>query len=139
MNKFGLLILLAGLAVILFLAIRQDRKLEQNFKITAAIVSGIDGATGNGNRLADYTYAVNGKSYTRRSSLPCSSIPCIKYYRNAVVGKKFLVVYQADNPSNSRMIFTNNDLKHFKINPTLDVQRAAQEMDSVVAAHGDEW
>lgn len=78
-----------------------------------------------------YHFNLNGKATVAKASLPYVKFEDVHFLDSLLKGKEFPVIYQIDNPDNSRMLLTRHEYEKYDIQIPSNVNYLIKQIDSL--------
>ena len=110
----------------------QKDKLIKNHLIINGEVQNVSYLSKSTDYFVAYFFRIKGKLYTAKSPIPYTKYSDVIFFDSLLKGKTIPVVYQTDNPDNSKMLFTQKDYNKYKVEVPQNIKPIIRSIDSLL-------
>jgi hypothetical protein len=131
-KTFKICLFVLVLIVIVVLGVWQNDSLERNHKLANARIYEIQTSSKGGGAFVKFTYQIGQKELSNSTPINIRSTKEYQFLYALLKGITLPIIYQANEPSNSKMLFTYKEYVKYKISVPFGKEYILNSIDSLV-------
>jgi hypothetical protein len=114
-----------------FIAYKKDEQLDKNYLIVRGYIFNTETFPQSVEIFVSYSFIENGDLQKSKSSIPFSKRNKLEFINHLLQNKSLPVVYQIGDPANSKMLFTEREIKKYKVSLDTKSLILIKKIDSI--------
>lgn len=109
----------------------QNNQLAKNGRLVTGVVEDVSYSSKGSDYFVTYYFILNDKVFESKTSIPYSKFKDVLFLDALLKRKVLPVIYQADNPDNSKMLLTRHDYEKYGIQIPSGIDTLLGKIDSL--------